>query len=119
MCMCVCVCACARLCVHDRASGAVLVMLRLPVSGWVYFWISDSVSMAADASERKALRYKQTLVSVLFFIYLFFLTPSQSFTISTSTFTYLSHCVSSFFFQNHISLVTHLQDQKDLHLHGW
>ncbi|XP_037549249.1 chloride channel protein 1 [Nematolebias whitei] len=37
-------------------------MLRLPVSGWVYFWISDSVSMAADASERKALRYKQTLL---------------------------------------------------------
>lgn len=27
-----------------------------------YFWISDSVSMAADASQRKALRYQQTLV---------------------------------------------------------
>ncbi|KAK5613965.1 Chloride channel protein 1 [Crenichthys baileyi] len=36
-------------------------MLRLPVSDWVYFWVSDSVSMAADASDRKALRYKQTL----------------------------------------------------------
>uniref|UniRef100_A0A3Q2Q6R8 Chloride channel, voltage-sensitive 1a n=1 Tax=Fundulus heteroclitus TaxID=8078 RepID=A0A3Q2Q6R8_FUNHE len=37
-------------------------MLRLPVSGRVYFWVSDSVSMAADASDRKALRYKQTLL---------------------------------------------------------
>nr|XP_046273210.1 chloride channel protein 1-like isoform X2 [Scatophagus argus] len=37
-------------------------MLRQTVSGWVYFWVSDSVSMAADASERKALRYKQTLL---------------------------------------------------------
>uniref|UniRef100_A0A3Q2EIA8 Chloride channel, voltage-sensitive 1a n=2 Tax=Cyprinodon variegatus TaxID=28743 RepID=A0A3Q2EIA8_CYPVA len=37
-------------------------MLRLPVSGWVYFWVSDSVSMATDASDRKALRYKQTLL---------------------------------------------------------
>ncbi|XP_013866797.1 chloride channel protein 1a isoform X2 [Austrofundulus limnaeus] len=37
-------------------------MLRLPVSGWVYFWISNCVSMAADALERKALRYKQTLL---------------------------------------------------------
>ncbi|XP_035497098.2 chloride channel protein 1 [Scophthalmus maximus] len=27
-----------------------------------YFWISDSVSMAADASQRKALRYQQTLL---------------------------------------------------------
>ncbi|XP_044027910.1 chloride channel protein 1-like [Siniperca chuatsi] len=37
-------------------------MLRQTASGWVYFWVSDSVSMAADASERKALRYKQTLL---------------------------------------------------------
>uniref|UniRef100_UPI0037E792C6 chloride channel protein 1a n=1 Tax=Semicossyphus pulcher TaxID=241346 RepID=UPI0037E792C6 len=37
-------------------------MLRQTLSGWVYFWVSDSVSMAADASERKALRYKQTLL---------------------------------------------------------
>uniref|UniRef100_A0AAQ5X888 Chloride channel protein n=1 Tax=Amphiprion ocellaris TaxID=80972 RepID=A0AAQ5X888_AMPOC len=37
-------------------------MLRQTVSGRVYFWVSDSVSMAADASERKALRYKQTLL---------------------------------------------------------
>ena len=29
-----------------------------------YFWISDSVSMAADASQRKALRYQQTLVGL-------------------------------------------------------
>lgn len=54
--LCVCVCAC---------KGALLVILRHPVSGSVYFWVSDSVSMAADASDRKALRYKQTLVSVL------------------------------------------------------
>ncbi|XP_040045568.2 chloride channel protein 1 isoform X1 [Gasterosteus aculeatus] len=37
-------------------------MLRRTVSGWVYFWVSDCVSMAADASQRKALRYKQTLL---------------------------------------------------------
>ncbi|XP_026156820.1 chloride channel protein 1-like [Mastacembelus armatus] len=37
-------------------------MLRQTESGWVYFWVSDGVSMAADASERKALRYKQTLL---------------------------------------------------------
>lgn len=29
-----------------------------------YFWISDNVSMAADASQRKALRYQQTLVGL-------------------------------------------------------
>lgn len=29
-----------------------------------YFWISDIVSMAADASQRKALRYQQTLVGI-------------------------------------------------------
>lgn len=59
-----------RGCVHvcEGTSRALLVMLRLPVSDWVYFWVSDSVSMAADASDRKALRYKQTLVSVLHFI---------------------------------------------------
>ncbi|XP_027891892.1 chloride channel protein 1-like [Xiphophorus couchianus] len=53
-----------RGCVHvcEGTSRALLVMLRLPVSGWVYFWVSDSVSMAADASDRKALRYKQTLL---------------------------------------------------------
>lgn len=48
-------------------------MLRQTVSGWVYFWVSDSVSMAADASERKALRYKQTLVSVPSLFLSFFL----------------------------------------------
>ncbi len=53
------------------AFSAVLVMLRQTVSGWVYFWVSDSVSMAADASDRKALRYKQTLVSVLLLFLLF------------------------------------------------
>lgn len=51
-------------CASVLASSAALVMLRQTLSGWVYFWVSDSVSMAADASERKALRYKQTLVSV-------------------------------------------------------
>lgn len=51
-------------CVKVLASSTALVMLRQTVSGCVYFWVSDSVSMAADASERKALRYKQTLVSV-------------------------------------------------------
>ncbi|XP_035849289.1 chloride channel protein 1-like isoform X2 [Sander lucioperca] len=64
-----CVAVCVWLCACVRArecpgwvSSAVLVMLRQTVSGWVYFWDSDSVSMAADASERKALRYKQTLL---------------------------------------------------------
>lgn len=60
---------CLRVCVcvfvNVLASSTALVMLRQTVSGCVYFWVSDSVSMAADASERKALRYKQTLVSVL------------------------------------------------------
>uniref|UniRef100_UPI003AABF0C5 chloride channel protein 1-like n=1 Tax=Centroberyx gerrardi TaxID=166262 RepID=UPI003AABF0C5 len=55
--MCVCVCVCP-----GSVSSAGLVMLRQTVSGWVYFWVSDSESMAADASERKALRYKQTLL---------------------------------------------------------
>lgn len=59
----VCLLPCC-VCASVLASGAALVMLRQTVSGWVYFWVSDSVSMAADASERKALRYKQTLVSV-------------------------------------------------------
>ena len=63
---------CVYVCVCVHASSAVLVMLRQTGSGWVYFWVSDSVSMAADASERKALRYKQTLVSVpLSFLLLF------------------------------------------------
>lgn len=35
----------------------------------VYFWVSDSVSMAADASQRKALRYHQTLVWPNFFLF--------------------------------------------------
>lgn len=43
-----------------------------------YFWISDIVSMAADASHRKALRYQQTLVGF----------PSL----------YLSTCVLSYLF---------------------
>lgn len=56
----------ARVCVLKvLALSTALVMLRQTVSGCVYFWVSDSVSMAADASERKALRYKQTLVSLL------------------------------------------------------
>ncbi|XP_029986412.1 chloride channel protein 1-like, partial [Sphaeramia orbicularis] len=44
------------------ASSVALVMLRRTVSVCVYFWVSDSASMAADASDRKALRYKQTLL---------------------------------------------------------
>ncbi|XP_029023560.1 chloride channel protein 1-like isoform X2 [Betta splendens] len=55
----------ASVCLCERpgcASGSLLVTLRQTMSGWVYFWVSDSVSMAADASERKALRYKQTLL---------------------------------------------------------
>lgn len=60
----VCVCVHVFVCVKVLASSTALVMLRQTVSGCVYFWVSDSVSMAADASERKALRYKQTLVSV-------------------------------------------------------
>lgn len=34
-----------------------------------YFWISDGVSMAADASQRTALRYQQTLVGVFQFTF--------------------------------------------------
>ena len=52
--MCVCVCVCAH--------SALLV--RPCCVHWVYFWASDCVSMAADASQRKALRYQQTLVSL-------------------------------------------------------
>lgn len=37
----------------------------------VYFWLSASVSMAADASQRKALRYQQTLVSHCLYMPLF------------------------------------------------
>lgn len=37
----------------------------------VYFWLSASVSMAADASQRKALRYQHTLVSHCLYMPLF------------------------------------------------
>ena len=81
----VCVCVCVL------ASSVVLVMLRQTVSGWVYFWVSDSVSMAADASERKALRYKQTLVSVPLSFLLFLLSPS----LLLSVFVHLSVSTSA------------------------
>lgn len=58
-------------CVHmwQGVCKSALGLPRTATPGWecwdrctVYFWVSDSVSMAADASQRKALRYQQTLV---------------------------------------------------------
>ncbi len=110
------------------ASSTVLVMLRQTVSGWVYFWVSDSVSMAADASERKALRYKQTLVSVPLSFLLFFLSLllllSFCVHLSVSTSACLSHYFSvvcqHFLSPSHLCLscMTHLCFQCKLHVHG-
>lgn len=75
-----------------------------------YFWISDIVSMAADASQRKALRYQQTLVGVFQFTFTclsvclfpfvlshftccFFIPPVYLFTLSSAA---ILRCLHSF-----------------------
>lgn len=65
------------------------------MSGSVYFWVSDGVSMAADASDRKALRYKQTLVSVPLVSSPFsmFTTPKAACQASSDTFSSMPMCL--------------------------
>lgn len=88
--MCVCVWCCPR---HWKCWGV--------QRG--YFWISDSVSMAADASQRKALRYQQTLVG-LSQIYLIYLSAVLS--VSSNVFSFpLISCPSTCF---SLSPSTHL-----------